>query len=335
MLLIDRKTFPRDKVCGGCLSGPAATRFREIIGSRSDRPGVPSTEITFVVGSYRVTCHPQGTTWMVPRSEMDACLVETAQEAGAETRFGSAATLERGERGWDPIIESEPIQTKLVLIASGLGGMPAKMGIRNVSTARRMVAQQWIQPARPPLPRLGGVELHWLRGGYVGLATPRPDECVVALASDVPTGADETPFEHLRRLNPGADVWNLFPADAPRRFDAKGTAGFPWMPDRLGDQNALLIGDAAGYAEPYSGEGIGQAMRSADCAVQAIMAEGDVLGAYSALMQQCHARVIRRTRMIRSVLRSPVVQYLSSKRPVMPAQWLAFLVERVHVRGVI
>src|SRR5690606_14255071 len=110
----------------------------------------------------------------------------------------------------------------------------------------------------------------WLAGGYVGLASPRAGEVVVALAAKR-SGAsragqvDETgrqgycprseapqnAFERLRVLNPDANLWTVLPADGPQRYQAHGSAGFPWKPPVLGRGNVLLVGDAAGYEEPY------------------------------------------------------------------------------------
>ncbi len=333
VLLIDGKTFPRAKVCGGCLSGSATTRFKQLLGPGRDLPGVPGARISFVIGSYRLTVDPNGATWMVPRAEMDAALAAAAEEAGATTSFGRAATLEQADERWDVIVGTERVRAGVVLVAAGLSALPRTLGIRNRCPSHPMVAQQWIQPAGPSLPALGHVELHWLREGYVGLATPDTDMCVVAIGCDRPDTAGESAWDRLRRLNPKAEIWEMLSADAPRRYAARGTAGFPWIPDALSDRNVLLIGDAAGYAEPYSGEGIGQAMCSAACAARAVLEGGDIAARYAGLMRRHHQRIVRRTQWVRAVLRSEFVQYIASKRPMLPRQWLSRLVESVHVRA--
>ena len=134
-------------------------------------------------------------------------------------------------------------------------------------------------------------------------------------------------------MNPGATIWDALSADAPRRYSALGTAGFPWIPNRLGDANVLLVGDAAGYAEPYSGEGIGQAMVSAECAAQAVIAGGEVLKRFAALMRANHRRVVWRTRLISTILSSSLLHFVAARRAVVPHRWLSRLVERVHVTG--
>ena len=331
VVVVERHIFPREKVCGGCLSGTGTRRLHELLGPQQRAPGRPSTSITFVMGAYRLTCRPHGATWMVPRSELDACLAATAVEAGAEIRFGTPATLElEGER-WVLRVGDEPIRAQTVLIAAGLSGLGRKIGIAGRPGARPMLAQQWVQPANAALPRVGEVELHWLRGGYIGLATPRAEQCVVALAADASDLAGQSAFERLRDLNPRAAIMGVLPPDAPRQFAARGTAGFPWLPTRLGDRNVLLVGDAAGYAEPYSGEGIGQALGSAACAARAILEGGDVCRTYTRLMSRSHRGVFWRTRLISRILQQSLVHTLVTRWPLVPDAWLTQLVARVHV----
>jgi menaquinone-9 beta-reductase len=333
VLLIEKLRFPRDKVCGGCLSGRAIAQLRRLLGPEHELPGVAGRQITFTMGAYRVACRPRGSTRLVLRSELDANLADAARAAGAEVRYGAKAALARGNGRWDVLVGDQRVAARTVLVASGLGGLATRLGIPARPQTRRMIAQQWVQPAAPALPPLGCVEMHWLRGGYVGLATPTPDCCVVALSADVPEHPAESAWTHLRALNPRAPLWSALTADAVRQHCAKGTAGFPWAPERLGDENVLLIGDAAGYEEPFSGEGMGQALCSGACAARAVLAGGDVLRTYTDLMTRYHRPALRRLRWIGRVLRSPVTHMLASGPVVLPHLLLAGILRWVHVKA--
>ncbi|MGB4257034.1 MAG: FAD-dependent oxidoreductase, partial [Phycisphaerae bacterium] len=234
VVLIDRKHFPRQKVCGGCLSGPAVARLRELLDEGQPLPGVAATCITFVIGNYRLTCRSDGRTQVVHRAELDAVLVEAATKAGADGWFGEPATIELADPGRNRFsvrVGNRRLEAGTVLIATGVAGLAGKL-VGGRAAQPGMLAQQWVQPAGPGLPEPGAVELHWLRGGYVGLASPQAGECVVALAARVVQDAGESACDRLRRLNPGARLWNLLLPDAPRRYGARGTAGFPWRPRR-------------------------------------------------------------------------------------------------------
>jgi menaquinone-9 beta-reductase len=339
VVLIDRKCFPREKVCGGCLSGRTVARLRDLLGRDSALPGTAGERVTFTIGTYRLTCRPNGGTRVVHRSELDSRLVQEALQEGAAGLFGEPASLilERNS-GAPRVVRTVEVGGRIVhagtvLVAAGVGALASRLGMAGKRTRPRMLAQQWVQPAGPGLPEPGAVELHWLHGGYVGLASPCAGDCVVALAARIGEGREESAFDRLRALNPRAALWQVLPADAPKRYAARGAAGFPWTPRRLGAGNALLIGDAAGYEEPYTGEGIGLALLSAGCATDAILAGGDILGRYRDLMRRYHQPVVRRTAWISRWLHCPAVMWLASRRPVLPGSLLARWVERVHVEG--
>ncbi len=333
VVLIEKKRFPREKVCGGCLSGAGTAGLRELLGPDRPLPGIPGARVSFIIGSYRLTCRPRGETRMVPRSVLDTLLADTAAAAGAEVRYGMAAGLERTAAGWEVVVGDERIRARTILLACGFGGLVRRLGIQGRSVRRRLFGQMWFQPPVPPLPEVGALELHWLRGGYVGLATPDVNHCVVAIAADTADQRDGGAFDTLRRRNPDAPIWQAIPADAPRRFDASGIAGFPWEPERLGVDNVLLVGDAAGFVEPYSGEGMGQAMRSARCAAAAILEGGDPLPRYTALMRGRHRRTMRRIRFVGRILGARPLHFLAERRPILPRGLLVHLVKGMHVKG--
>ncbi len=114
-----------------------------------------------------------------------------------------------------------------------------------------------------------------------------------------------------------------------------GTAGFPWLPNRLGIGNVLLIGDLAGYAEPYSGDGIAQAMSSAGSAARAIMHGTDILAYYTCLIRRRHRRLVQRSRMLSRLLRTSMVHGLATHCRVLPENLLSRIVEYVHVKGMV
>lgn len=330
VLLVDKQRFPRPKVCGGCLSGDALAATRRLLPNQPDPPGAPTLAVHFVVGRHRIACRPQGATWLVPRMEYDALLARLAEEAGATCRFGEAARLEREGDEWRVFLGADRIRAQAVVVASGLGGLVDKLGIANRATCPPLIGQQWIQPPEPPLPPLGYLELHWLRGGYIGLGTPVHGQCVIGMAVE-PGERGESAFDRLRRLNPDAPVIRALPADAARRYGARGTSSFPWLPERITDRNLFLVGDAAGYAEPFTGEGIGQALRSAAYAAAALLGESPAAETYERLMAGRHRRITRRTQLVGRVLRMPLVNLAARALPWTPQALFGPLVRRIHV----
>jgi flavin-dependent dehydrogenase len=332
ILLIEKQRFPRPKVCGGCLSGAAASRLRELLGDRT-LPGVAGVQITFVLGGLRVDCHPQGTTWVASRAELDAHLAEAAAISGATVRFGEPARLERGDARWDVVVGGMRVRADTILLACGLPVPFPQLGIQRRRLGPAMIGQHWIQPTDSGLPAPGCVELHWLRGGYIGLASPNARHCMVALAIRAEEITGNSPLDDLRRLNSRAPAWDGLRPNATRQQRARCAAGFPWAPRRLGVDNVLLIGDAAGYAEPFTGEGIAQALRSADCAARAVLEGGDVLGTYSSLLGW-HIVRLWRTRSLGMLLNLGYNSLPTGRVGEIAARLVSRAVESVHIGGV-
>lgn len=328
--LVDRFQFPREKVCGGCLSGVGTGYLRDLLNGASV-DGVAATRVSFLVGARRVACAPHGASMVIDRSMLDAKLVEIARDAGAHVHLGQPASLELLAERWHVRVANQPIFSSQVFLACGLGGLVRKVGIQSAYRGATMASQQWEQPWEPGLPQLGEVEMHWLRGGYIGTATPAPDKVVIGLAAFMRGVERQSPYGHLRRQNPEAPLFRLLPIDAPERFSARGAAGFPWLPERVCDRNMLLLGDAAGYVEPFSGEGMGLAFLSADCAAKAILCKADAAAEYSRLMRARHAPFIRRARRVGTLLRLGGVPVLTGLAPFVPQRWLSRAVAKMHV----
>lgn len=172
--------------------------------------------------------------------------------------------------------------------------------------------------------------MHWLRGGYVGLATASPERCTVALAADLDDSGHGSPWERLRRANRSSPLWALLEPPSPGESSG-GAAGFPWRPRRIAFGNLLLAGDAAGYEEPFTGEGIGLAMISADCLARAVASGGEVAVDYQRLMRRHHAPIMRRTRLLGSLLRSRLLLWLAHAPRFVPEPLLTRMIEHVHV----
>jgi hypothetical protein len=93
--LIDRKTFPRDKLCGGLITGRARRHYAEIFGH--DMPFDPQDRKTTV--DFRYRGQPVGIIEDAPalcatmRWDMDAMLCAHAMGAGAQDFTGQASAL--------------------------------------------------------------------------------------------------------------------------------------------------------------------------------------------------------------------------------------------------
>jgi len=304
--------FPRRKVCGGCLSGDAVELLGELLGKMGLSLGTTVARITFGIGRRSFTASGSERCRIIPRDVLDAALAARAEAAGAMLRFGVRAELTmQGDGRFGIQAAGDGLRPRWIVWAAGLNGLVMPDQRKQESNRRELIGLACSVAPTEVCPPIGEVAMHWLRGGYVGLATVSQEECMVALAVEKGLTNRIGPWDALRVANP--DVSTLRAIDSPTVRSRLGTARFPHRPQRVGFGNLLLVGDCVGFEEPFSGEGIGQALRSGIAAADAILAGGSdavVLRGYFRELRP-HRRVRWRTRWVSHMLRSGPVLALA------------------------
>jgi len=276
VLLVDRAEFPRDKICGCCLNLAALASLRRIGCDTlvAELTTAPLTRWEMHFGARRIDAILPGGV-AVSRRAMDAILVNEAVRRGVNLKFNCEARVVKvaddrvtvSLRNQKHI--SERIEFDAVVLASGLTG-------GGVS--------QWLPFTRSPAGPIGvglvlesmdqviSQTIHMICGihGYVGLVRLEDGRVDLAAAirrprkSEFPFGRTEIAesINGLLRTSgfPGLTAQNI--------SDLRMTP--PLTRSRKVGYGALLVaGDAAGYVEPFTGEGMAWAMESgieaADC----------------------------------------------------------------------
>jgi flavin-dependent dehydrogenase len=230
--------------------------------------------------------HGQRQAWGIDRRSFDSVLAKHAVTAGAELRERTSLT---------DLIEEDGRIVGAVLRDATTGHTDRVRADWTVgadgtrSTISRLVGVD--RPVRFPR-RLGLVahyagsdeltshgEMHIGDGCYIGLAPTPGGELNVGMALPM-DGRGASASERFdaavatipavaRRLD-GADRLTPIRGAAPIGHRVSSPAGRGW----------LLVGDAAGFVDPFTGEGIHRALRSARAATDALLAGGDVAGRY-------------------------------------------------------
>ncbi|MQA90279.1 MAG: NAD(P)-binding protein [Gemmatimonas sp.] len=274
VLLLDRAAFPRPKPCGDSINPGAVNELREL-GLLDLIRGLPHAPIAgWRVRSERGHAFeaefPCGTSGIgIDRSDFDAALVSEAVRAGSTLRCGvrvvDLLTTDgdvAGVRGAD----GEEIPARVVVGADGLRSVVVrKLGlIRRAPRLRKMALTAKVRG------REGGGclgELHLTPWGCVGIADVGRDTAnVVAVMS---AGA--------KMLGRGAETrFDLAVSSIPSLTGAirvsrvLATGPFDWPTRGTTAPGALLVGDAAGYYDPFTGQGIYRALRGARLAAKAV-----------------------------------------------------------------
>ena len=273
-LLIDRSTFPRNKLCGGWIT-PLVFEALDV-----DPEAYTHGRILQPISGFRLSCieEPQvdisyGRTisYGILRSEFDEYLL---RRCGARIREGVPFdSIERTRDGW--LVNGE-IKARLVV---GAGGhfCPVSRFLGNKASSPSVVARE-IEFEMPAAQAAGCSivgelpELYFCRDlrGY-GWVFRKQDVLTVGIGRVDNHGLSQNCNDFLSFLKQSRNV------EAP----GKGILGhaywlFGHSERAILDDSILLIGDAAGLAYPESGEGIRPAIESGLIAAHSIIAaQGD------------------------------------------------------------
>ena len=329
--LVDKAAFPRHKPCAEYLSPAAEPLLAElgVLGEieaahpgrlRGFRIHAPSGRV--FQGDFAATRDASGrslfeTGLAVPRYRLDAALVAAARRAGADLREGwRLGDLTRVDGVWrlEPAGGGEPIHARLLVAADGVHSTVARRLGLHVPGRLRKVALVAHMTGIAGLGAYG--EMHVAGRRYVGLAPLQPategDLCNVAMVVD--------------EARDGRAL-----AGRPHDFLLDALASFPLLRDRLegaavarrtltvsrihvrakrlSDVGLLLAGDAGGYYDPFTGEGIYRALRSAQLAAAVALdalAAGDLSARALARYDAAQKQEFRGKRTIEAIIQSAV-----------------------------
>jgi menaquinone-9 beta-reductase len=251
-LLIDKATFPRAKVCGGCLNGRALQTLADLgLGGLPGRLGaVPLDRVRLIAGGRSATVAlPAG--MGLSREAFDPALIAEAVAAGAEFRPGTAAVLgESEERARVVRLGGEEVRADVVIVATGLNGRAA------VQRGSRIGAGGLLPDSGDY--ENGAITMMAGPGGYVGVVRVDGGRLDVAAAFDA---------EFIHSCGGLAAAANAILRENGRpplpAGPWKGTPALTRRPETVAGERWFAVGDAAGYVEPFTGEGMAWAMAGA------------------------------------------------------------------------
>jgi geranylgeranyl reductase family protein len=274
VLLIDKATFPRDKPCGGGVTGRAARLLPFSI-----EPVVEDVVERLECGlryRHRFTRHARGPlAYMTQRRRLDHFLLGKAAEVGAEVREGES-------------VDTRELDARIVIGADGCNGASAKQ-LRLADGVVHGVALEANYPYDARYARAMVLEIAVIRGGY-GWIFPKGDHVNVGVGGN----GEEAPRlrAELRRM---CEAYGVDPEAAQ---DTRGYRLPLRLPGTLlARGRTAVIGDAAGLVDPFSGDGMYEAFLSAqlvtEAALDVLAGRAENLDAYQAAVEQRIAPLTR------------------------------------------
>jgi flavin-dependent dehydrogenase len=270
VLLVDRASFPRWKVCGCCLNRRALSTLEAAgLAARVQALGPrPQRRIRLAAGGREARLDLPGCV-ALSRERLDAALIAGAIDEGVRFLQGvRARVLDAGGAAGLHHLALVPaggeaavvVEARVVIAADGLGGAVAvdRLGGEHVQPGGRLGAGVVLD---------AGVDVDWHdetinmavgASGYVGIARLEDGRWNVAAALDSEAVRREGSLASvvagtLRRVG-----WTV-----PRELHDAAWRGTPrlWRrPRRVAAERLFAVGDASGYVEPFTGEGMAWAL---------------------------------------------------------------------------
>jgi menaquinone-9 beta-reductase len=263
VLLVDQRRFPRDKVCGGCLNLGALRQLADL-GLADDLAAagaVPLQRFALSTDGRQAAVDLEGGRALT-RSTLDELLRNRAVREGVQVRTGTRAGLgglrdSAREVVLDDGRERVTVEARIVVVAAGLAGQQFLGGTtENVVARRSRVGLGCVLEGGEGF-ATGTIHMAVGREGYVGVARGEAGRLMVAAALGPECLRGEGAADVCRRLL-ARNGWPL--PDAVADEDWRGTIQLTRRRIRPAAERLFFVGDAAGYVEPFTGEGIGWAL---------------------------------------------------------------------------
>jgi flavin-dependent dehydrogenase len=336
VIVVDKSTYPRTKVCGSGLS-PHALQMLDRLELR-DRFAGGAVHMPRLLArgpdGDEVRLDGRGGAWVVPRVELDATVIGEAVRYGATFREGTKVTELVRDAGGDVrgvLTSTGPIEADLVVCANG---SPSRFSTDGTPVNGIRTIMGWWSGAA--LRRDEGVMI-WDRrlAGYYAWAFPEPHG-VVNIGLTIPEHAPGT--EHLKALFEQILAEHFGAALASAQPIGKWMGHPATVTTRVGEiaeSHAMWIGEAARLVSPGTVEGISFAMESGMLAADAIAHGFDLEHGFTRAQ-----RAMLRTKLVARMLpkfwageafvrlmRSSRARELSSK--LLSPQWFAQKAARI------
>ena len=286
-LLVEKQKFPRHKICGCCLNS-RAVRFLKDAGIWSGilTAGARRLEGIKISVRHQQLLVPLQESWSVSRSTLDQHLVRQAVEAGCVFNDGVSAQVSApsssNSQGLRRIrVGTKEVLARVVLVCDGLGHSSldshselttevmhgSRVGLGGIINQCDASPSDHSDSKHIQTDTNRNEVIRMIVGnhGYAGLAPLEDGRLNIAAAVDP---------EFLKSMNSPVDaLLSLFeeagelPPAGMAEMSLRGTRPLTQSTTPRSLERLLLLGDAAGYVEPFTGEGIAWALASASLAL--------------------------------------------------------------------
>ena len=283
VLVLDAARFPRVKLCAGWVT-PTVLRDLELDPASYPHTIQPFETVSIAVdGQEHETRFGRVASHGIVRAEFDAFLLRRAAAAGAIVRESARVRRVACGAGGVTVETDDDAVDAMLVVGAGGHHCPVARAFGEISDEEDVVVTQESETRvaaarlRALTPRYGSPELfaepdfhgygwYFTKGEFLNVG--------VGAVGGMPIA------RRLERLRTALHASGRLPDDlALTPFRGHAYTVQRSRPRRISGDRFLLVGDAAGLARDFSGEGIGPAVRSACLAAEAVL--GDAPGRYA------------------------------------------------------
>ncbi|MGH9396719.1 MAG: FAD/NAD(P)-binding protein [Terriglobia bacterium] len=255
-----------EKPCGGGLTAKAARRYPFLMEASSPHLQIKEAEMVAASGES-VRFHLRAPLLIYSRQVLNNLLLRRAQSAGARVIHDRIIDFAREGAAWRIDGRASKYHADFLILAAGARSSLRKRLARPIAARDLLLTFGYFAPPSGPLLRVQFFE------GFEGYAWafPRPDHVSVGIAGHVGdsdmAALQSRLGEFIRRHGYSCEAAPVFAHILPA-LDAAS-----WRNLALSGDGWAMAGDVGGLVDPFTGEGIYFAMRSAELLAQAILSE--------------------------------------------------------------
>ncbi len=278
VLLVDKEHFPRDKACGDLLIGDSFAVLRRMGLLDKVKVAAHAVPITRVYSPSQIYFDIPGEYLGIKRRVFDSILVRKAVESGVTLAHASVLEVRESDRAEVTVMSSEGrphLRGKLAVLATGsVNDLAQKVGIAKPSKPSAVAIRTYIESDsgnnlvvlaydREMLPGYGWIIPVGDRNYNVGcgITYARTDNGHHHLKRQLERFLETFP-PALELMRKGKQVYHI--AGASLRCGLNGVSSFS-----IG--RIFGVGETVGTTFPFTGEGIGKAMETAEIASEVII----------------------------------------------------------------
>src|SRR6478672_4473446 len=283
VLVIERFALPRQKPCGGGISTRVLTRFPYLPAALPRIPSLPVSDLYLEGpsgGVFRMRADGPAVL-LIRRIEFDALLVSLAVEAGARVLASAAIAQVRQDADCVTLTlrDGRELSAPMVIAADGVNSVIARRLQLNPGWPRGHLALDMMEETPTDTLRAAEPETLAVFYGYGGAhgyayVFPKRGHVNVGIGyvlSYFQEQIEEAPYDLQRRFVGDLRARHMMDGESRRECFTPFLIPIGGPLKKTADRRVLLAGDAGGFVNGFSAEGIYYAMVTGELAASAIV----------------------------------------------------------------